>query len=254
MRRIGILAGMLVMALAGSGAAAGASSAAPPEFGRCAHTKAFGGEKFNKPNCNKAPKPDGTPRRNFEWLPGTEHAGFTASGPATTLESAVAGTFTLACKSQRESGEYSGTKSLKHVVMTFSDCSSGGTPCSNGEAGTIVSDPLEGAIGKKDAGAKRVLLLLSPAGHTGPFAQFTCGGTSVTLTGALLGPIPTNKSTRTYEIRYVAHSGSQDAEEFEGQSGDVLSVSLNGASAVPAGLTLHTTIRSEEAIEINDFI
>jgi hypothetical protein len=138
--------------------------------------------------------------------------------------------------------------------MTFSHCSSGATPCGNGEAGTILSNTLEGAIGRKDAGAKRVLLLLFPAGHTGPFAQFTCGGTSVTLAGALLGPVPTNKSTSTYEIRYVAHHGIQNGEEFERQSGDVLSVSLNGGRAVPAGLTLHTMIRSEEAIEINDFM
>jgi len=254
MRRTGMVAGLLVMVFAGAGIAAGAASAAPPEFGVCAHTKAHGGEKFSKRNCDTAPKPNGTPGRDFEWLPGAEGVGFTASGHAAVLESSAPGTFTLACKSQRESGEYRGTKSVANVVMTLGHCRSGEVPCGNSGSETIVSSPLEGGIGKKDAATQRVLLLLFAAGHSGPVAQFTCGGLSVTVTGALLGPVPGNESARTYEIRYVAHLGVQNAETFEGQSGEVLSVSLGGAAPVAAGLTMNTTIRSEEPIEINEFI
>ena len=193
------------------------------------------------------------PSHNFEWLPEAQKRRFTAVGGASTLETVSPGLVRVACKKQSETGEFSGTKEVKKVVMTFTHCTSAAGSCGNAHQ-EIVTKPLEGLLGFKDKGLKRPLLHLFPAGHSGSFAEFTCAGARLVVSGSLLGPVPADKSTRTHLIEYVATAGEQSAETFEGEPGNVLAISLEGGAPVRAGLTLDTRLSGEEALEINTFV
>jgi hypothetical protein len=231
-----------------------AAWAEPPELGRCLRQPGPG-EKYKTRKCSTLPAPPGTPHHIYEWLPGAgAKPRFVGHGKEATIEEVAPGTLKIVCRSIDESGEYVGTKSERQVVVTLRGCTSGSGPCGNAAANEIVTRPLEGAIGLKDTGLTRILLGLFPTGHSGPVAEFHCGTNAVTMTGALLGPLPIATGERTYEVRYVAREGRQNAEELEDESGLVLSLSVGGGPPVRAGLNAHPFLTSEELIQFNLFV
>jgi hypothetical protein len=256
MRRMtpaGALTLCLSTAIAMSGLAVASASAGEPELGRCVHTKANGGPKYKTRVCDTTPAPNGAPNHDFEWFPGVVKSRFTATGGASTFETAGLGLVKVACKKQSETGAFSGLREVKNVVMTFTHCRSGVTGCGNAHEESVTK-PLEGVLGFKTKALKRVLLHLFPAGHVGPFAEFKCATATIVVSGSLLGPVPDDLSTRTHQIKYLAAGGEQGAETFEGEPNNVLMASLDGGAPERAGLTLTTVLTGEEAIEVNIFV
>ena len=89
---------------------------------------------------------------------------------------------------------------------------------------------------------------------TGTVMAFSCGATPVTVTGSVLVPVPANKMARSATLKFVAKSGKQKPEKFEGTPADVLKVAVDGGALVQAGLTLTTVQSNEEKIEANTVI
>jgi hypothetical protein len=91
---------------------------------------------------------------------------------------------------------------------------------------------------------------LYPVGTTGAFMEYTCTGSPpTTLSGSLIGPVPTDKMFTTATVKDAATAGKQKPERFKGGEKDVLTNALNEQ----VGLTLTTTQTYEEPFEINAF-
>jgi hypothetical protein len=95
---------------------------------------------------------------------------------------------------------------------------------------------------------------LFPVGKTGPFMQFSCGPTAVTVRGSVLNPVKSNKMLLSATLKYAASSGKQKPEKFEGLPKDVLETEFGEAAAEQSGLKLTTKQTNEEKIEINSVV
>jgi hypothetical protein len=83
----------------------------------------------------------------------------------------------VACESESNSGEISGSKEVTKVAATFKGCKLfGSAPCSNtATEGEIVVNVLKGQLGYIDKATKDVGLLVFPA-NKGLFVKFVCAG------------------------------------------------------------------------------
>jgi alpha-tubulin suppressor-like RCC1 family protein len=215
-----------------------------PEFGRCKKvTKGTG--KYNL-NCA-----GGEPEGAHEWTPGVTKTHFTLSGGEATLET-VAKT-KIVCKAESGTGEYSGTKKVKSITIKLTECESAGSKCTTSGAGTgeIVTTSLEGKLGWKNFEAGTAALDLFPVGETGPFAEFSCGSTAVAVQGSVLVAIKTYGMTKELTLKYEQSKGKQKPESFESEPADVLETSFAGGAYEQTGLTLTSTLTSEEEVEVN---
>ncbi len=216
-----------------------------PEYGRCVRVaKATG--KYSSSSC-KNQKASG----NYEWLPGVEKVSFTLAGGAATLQ--TAGNSRIVCKTQSGAGEYRGTKELANTIIKFAGCELAGSKCSSAgaEEGEIITSALEGELGWRNREKFVVALDLLPAEEQGPFAEFTCGATVVALQGSVLVPVRTDKMSLTAPLKYQATKSRQKPEQFEGEPKDVLEASIGGGELEQTGLSLVSTLTSEEAVEAN---
>ncbi len=236
------------------------NAGSPPEFGRC--LKAAGGE-FEDAGCTKAA---GGPTGSYEWHPAfggsapLERTKFTTAikaGTVSTLE--TVGKLQMVCTGAGSSGEYTGSKSVGAVTVTFTSCTAFEGACTSAGAptGTVVTHTLEGTLGVEELGAAPVENAIAedlfPPGRTGPVAEFSCSGIAVTITGSLIAPVPANAMKLTVPIKFKAVKGKQRPESFAGEPSDVLLTSVLGA-VEQAGETMTVNQSNEEKVEVNSVV
>jgi hypothetical protein len=228
-----------------------------PEFGRC---KAAGSTKegsktiyhgsYTSSSCTTKSE---TKSGKDEWVPGFAKRAFTGTGGASTLE--TVDKVKTTCKASTTSGEYTGATG-ERATLKLTGCESAGHKCETsglGE-GDLESKRLEGDLGFQDKPAKKVALDLRPAGGTGPVMEYVCNGVTTVLTGSVLVPVKVDKMAATLALKYKASKGKQKPESVEGGEKDVLLSSLDAGTPEQAGLTLTTTEKNEEELEINAVI
>ncbi len=128
----------------------------------------------------------------------------------------------IECKSTSTSGEFTGSKQAKDVVLTASGCEATGSKCTSAgaKAGHITSNPLSGEFGYlagKGTKAPVVGLLLSAEG-TAYAAEFSCEGVEVRTDGPIISEVTGNIDTISGEVTYTFRQsgGRQQYTSFEG--------------------------------------
>jgi hypothetical protein len=238
---------------------------ATPEFGRCLHAPSGG--KFRANGCQTEEASGEDPRAVFEWFPGfegsqpLEQLGLTfVAAKGLKLETPAA---MFACTSAGGAGSIAGPTTLSFASLALSGCTSklgkAKAACHGASlgAGEIHTAPLEGQMGitelnptqdNKDlAGVE-----LSAAGSE-PIAQFSCGGTPVTIRGAvILDMKKPNKMTQTLSWKATASKGVQKPPtSFLSQPAVGLEVEIGEGTLEPIALVLKATGATEEAVMFN---
>jgi hypothetical protein len=232
-----------------------------PEFGRCVKTV---GGAYSDSGCTDAGAGAG---KNYEWYAAfgsahpLENAGFSTTikeGTTALLESV--GKTQIVCEGEGSTGKYTGNKTVGKVVSTFTKCSAFGLSCktTGAAAGTIVTGSLEGVLGVEETGAEpsldKVGQDLFPVGHTGPIAEFSCGGVPLSITGSIISPVTPNAMKLTTQIKTKEAKGKQKPEAFVGETPDPLMANFGEGSPEQAGETLATIQTNEEKVEVNSVL
>ena len=224
------------------------------EFGRCVKVspEEVGKRTVYRGRFTKATCLDVSPTDTgkYEWKPGVVKAGFTTTAAAVKFETPSKTRVT--CTSESGGGAITAATAVGNVVFRFTGCESAGHKCTTTglSEGELESSKLEGTLGFENRTSNEVGLDLYPSGRSGTFMQFSCDGSSIVLTGSLIGSITADKMATTGALRFKASNSIQKPEAFEAGSKDVLLSSLDGAAPEQAGLTLGTTQTYEEAAEI----
>jgi hypothetical protein len=284
---IAVIAAMLIGAIA-----AASASAALPEWGQCVkfiNQHGVGVGKYSDPGCTKLAEPAKTGDWEFKTLTKLVSEGFepqfTSHGGEAALETTLG--IKTVCKAEEATGELSGTKEVKAVVVIFKGCESnfGGLACENsitpplGEEppGQIRTRELKGKlayISGKGTESPVVGLSLEPEAKKNLFAEFICGnvlivrvgqsgydGTGVVPKGAgndsIISPItPVNMMSITNTQTYSAESGIQAVTHFEGGPEDFLETEISdGFGEIPFGesgqtLTTINTLNNNQKLEV----
>jgi hypothetical protein len=255
-KRIRVVGLSFVVVVAASALVLTASaSAEAPEFGRCVKV-AKGAGAFKSANCT-IPLAGG----NYEWMPGPGPAGkFTTSLIPTsfvTLIETVGGT-KIICTGEQATGEYTGTKTVGNVLLTFTGCeTSGGQVESPGQPnGHVVSSPLEGVLGVWKTGEtakqNKIGLELFPQEAGAPVSQMACNGLPIVLRGSVITHVLTsNKMLLSSTIKYAQRNGIQKPDRFVAGPASVLEMAPNGGPFEQSGFAMEATQTNEEAIEVN---
>jgi hypothetical protein len=243
-----------------SGADQTFTTATPPEFGRCVKVAKGVKGSYSNAVCTSPATPE---KFGFEWQPGPgPKAKFSTKIKeltVATLETVKKAT--VVCKGEASTGEYTGTKTVGNVVVTFTACEMAGVKCTSAGAGEgeVVTTTLEGELGIEKTSIEgplkdKVAMDLFPVGKTGPFMQFNCGPTAVSVRGSVLNPVKSNSMLLSATLKYAVSSGKQKPENFEGLPKDVLETEFDEAAAEQSGLKLTTQQTNEEKIEINSVV
>lgn len=263
MKRTRALALCLAAACALSLAVVASASATPPEYGRCIKgvknaNKEYTG-KFSNSSCTKeVSEAEKAKKGKYEWFPGAVKKFQTSTGGKGILEEV--GKNAVGCASESSTGEYSGTKEAKNVIVKFKECKSGPFTCtSEGHAlGELETNPLEGRVVWENEALKKVAFDLFPAIGQTQFIEFTCGAAlTVAVKGSILVPIKTNKMSETVPLKYKASHGFQKPEAYE-EGGkkitDILLSNFSGKGFAQAGQNIVSTVKNEEKLELNTVI
>ena len=250
MKQIRLVGVCVVLACAAIAIAAAAASAAPPEMGRCVKVAAKTG-KFSSSSCTKE-KTGGS----YEWHAGAEKTGFSGTGGIGTLE--TVGKIGVQCKTERSTGQFTGTKTVAGVNVTFAECKSAGYLCESAGAGSgvIKTFPLAGELVWENKTKKKVAVnLFAESGEL--LAKFVCGPSRVEVRGAVLVNIPAGKMESTFAEKFSTKKGVQKPDAYENAKGEKVPTFLEAdASGLTkgweqAGQTITNTQTDEEALEVN---
>jgi phosphodiesterase/alkaline phosphatase D-like protein len=231
------------------------STANAPEFGRCLKVAAGTG-KYENGGCTKTGA-----TKLYEWFPEVVKAHFTtkiATSTSVTLETVKAAKVT--CTGQTGAGEYTGSKTIGGLTLSFTGCERLGEKCSSAgaSAGEVLTSPLAGQLGVTFVGETRLTdrigLDLLPAAGPGTFMEFTCGTAVVTVRGSVIVPVSANVMKPTAVLAFAQTKGKQKPERFVGEAKDVLEASFNGGPFEQAGLALKTNQTNEEKVEVNSVV
>ena len=235
----------------GAAVAAGTASAAAPEFGRCLKAPKVGKQYTGNFTDKACTLESGSKTGKYEWFPGVVKAKQRTAGGKGVLT--TVGGLGVHCETESSVGEYSGTKEVKNVVVTFNGCESAGAKCETTGAATgeLVTKPLEGIVGWENKAAKKAAFDLYPVGKTGLFIEFACVGLTVAVRGSVLVPIQTDKMSATIPLKYKATNGVQEVEHFEGEPNDVLESSFRGGAYEQSGQAISATATNQEKLELN---
>ena len=245
------LIGLCLVAVLASGSLAAASAwAEPPEIGRCV---SHAGGKYTNNVCTKLAK--GKKVGSFEWESGAVKNKFSGTGGAGTLETTAGAEVT--CKTEASHGEFTSSKTVGNVAVSFTGCESGGYKCDTvgAKEGEIVTNPLAGTLVWEKYG-KKVAIDLVPQ-STELFVEFACGPANVKVKGSVLTNIPADKSETTIEEKFTAKRGKQKPEYYYTSKSekvkDVLISKIGGPGAVyeQAGQTITNVQIDEETLEVN---
>jgi hypothetical protein len=256
--RLTRLCAVLAAAVAVSAGAVASASASAPEFGRCLKAakvgKAFTGH-FSDAACTKeVTEAERAKKGKFEWSPGAVKKHQTTAGGKGVLT--TVGGLGVKCETEHSTGEYSGSKEVKNVVVTFTGCESAGAACNTTGAasGELVTKDLEGIVGWESKAAHKTAFDLYPEGKTGLFIEFACIGLTVAVRGSVLVPITADKMEQTGTLKYASTGGRQAVEHFEGEPNDILEASFRGGAFEQSGQTITTTLTNEEKLELNAYV
>jgi hypothetical protein len=220
MRRIGF-AGLVTVVVAGVVAAS--ASAALPEYVACGKAakvdKAYVGH-YTSPLCSEASRAQAGGEYELESGFGKK-ATFTAKSGKSVMTSAEVAD-QIDCKSTSTSGEFTGSKQMKNVVVAASGCEATGSKCTSAglKPGHIVTNPLKGEFGYiagKGTKTPTVGLMLSEEGTTYA-AEFSCEGIEIRTQGPIIGEAAGNVNAISAEATYTFRqaNGVQQYTSFEG--------------------------------------
>jgi len=139
-------------------------------------------------------------------------ATFSGAGAGGTLE--TVGKNTVTCTGASSKGTIASETTVTGVVVKFTGCTASfGAKCTTGKeaAGTIVTNPVGGALHYVKAGSSETAVLLKPESGT-VFATFVCAGVStVTVQGSVDGILtPVNGAfSKTATLTFTQASGVQ---------------------------------------------
>jgi hypothetical protein len=232
----------------------------PPEFGTCVKLPTGQTGKFATAACTTAATPE---KHAYEWLPGPgAKAKFTTK--IKELTTATLETTTkqkVICTGQSGAGEYTGPKTVAGVTFTFTGCALSGAKCSSPEAGEgeLVSSTLEGSLGviKKSTEGPlkdKIGLDLAGVGEAAPVLHFTCGATTINVSGSVIVAVLINRMVSKATLSFTQGVGKQKPESFEGLPKDVLEATFGEAAPVQMGLKLVTVQTDEQALEVNSVV
>jgi hypothetical protein len=230
---------------------------APPEYGRCLKVaKPYNGGFTNSGCTTKSETKTG----KYEWYPGALKAKQTSTGGPGKLEEV--GKYSVSCSSEASSGEYTGTKEGKNLLVKFKGCKVVPFICTSPghEQGELETVPLEGrAVWENEKLHKTALDLYPSAGHE-TFIEFTCGEhaeVTVKVKGSVLVPIKADKMASTFTLKFKAKHGFQTPEEYE-ENGkkvkDVLYSDFTEKGYEQAGQEETVTVKNEEKLELNAYV
>ncbi len=232
----------------------------PPEYGRCEKVEPTGGPHYSA-STRLALANIGS----YEWFPGFEgpeplvKAGFTtAIKPATTLTLLTTGKHTITCSGAAGSGSYTGPKTTG-LSLKLTGCKMGEASCTSAgaAAGEVLPAALVTEVGVitkgTEAKTNKLGIALRPAsGET--IASFSCGATSVVLTGSSIAALTGDTMTTTATDKFTEAKGIQKPTRFQGGPEAVLHATVGGGAPEQAGLGLTLVQSSEEKVELNAVI
>jgi hypothetical protein len=232
--------------------------AGPPEYGRCLKAAKVGKTytgMFTNSGCTTKSE---TKTGEYEWYPGAMKAKQTSSGGKGVLEEV--GKYAVECTAETSTGEYTGTREGKNIIVKFKGCKVVPYVCTSPghEEGELETVPLEGkAVWENEKEHKTALDLYPSAGHE-TFIEFSCGAViTVSVKGSVLVPITADKMATTFTLKFKAKHGFQVPEEYE-ENGkkvkDILLSDFAGKGYDQAGQTITTTVKNEEKLELNAYV
>ncbi len=257
MRHVRVVVLCLIGACLASVLPSAGAWATPPEYGRCLKVaKPYNGGFTNSGCTTKSESKTG----KYEWYPGAVKHGQTSSGGPGKLEEA--NKYGVACASESSTGEYTGTKEGKNLVVKFKGCKVTPFVCTSPghEEGELETYPLEGkAVWENEKEHKTALDLFPSVGHE-TFIEFTCGKheeITVKVKGSVLVPIKPDKMASTFTLKFKAKNGFQVPQEYE-ENGkkvkDVLYSDFTEKGYDQAGQTETVTVKNEEKLELNAYV
>ena len=224
-----------------------------PEIGRCVKLKSPTG-KYQSANCTT--KSTGEDTGSYEWRfePGTASS-FTFKNGAATLE--TVGKVKIKCLENTYSGKYTGSKTATvHLKLLGCEpvnrfgikCQSAGA-----QAGEVNFNALEGRLGFINAGSEPTVgMALAPAPLEQPYmARFHCGEVPVSIAGGVIAPYTTlNKMAASFTVSFKATAGIQTPEAFEGDTAELLSMTIGTSAPERTGLKAADKATNQESLEI----
>lgn len=162
---------------------------------------------------------------------------------------------TVTCGNVNAEGEISGLY-MESLVIKFTECASNLGECSSAGAGAeeIVTSALIAELGIFEKSKEKYKTGISLAGELEPFAEFTCGTTSVTVIGSAITEVGANKPVGSEVTSFGETKGQQKIKSFVDGPEDVLSISLNGGEPIESGLALKVEQNNKEADQIKSSV
>ena len=215
MRCVRLVGLCLVATFALSAFVAASASASAPEYGRCEKATKVGKEykgKFSNSGCTtEVPESERAKKGKYEWQPGAVKTGQTSSGGKGVLEEV--GKYAVGCASESSTGEYTGTKGGKHIIVKFKKCESGPLTCTSEghEKGELETKPLAGKLVWENEKTKKAAIDLFPeSGEL--FIEFNCEGKlSVAVKGSVLVPVKARQDGRNVHLEVQSQTWLPDA-------------------------------------------
>jgi len=237
---------------------------ASAEFGRCVKVAAGKG-KYNSATCTSSGG-----ENSYTWYPAfgsgkpLKKLGFTTAIKASTELKLATKSKKISCTGETSTGEYSGLRTVAGVALTLTGCDKSTTKTSESCQGTgakegeVVTDTLDGELGiietsKNGPAENKIGLDLEPASGEA-IAEFHCGSTFVSVEGSVIVQVTTDKLVGTETLKYTQAIDVQKPSHFEGGAEDVLQAKFGAASFEQMGLTLTTTQKNEETVEVNSVV
>lgn len=258
MRRLRLVGPCLLVTCVVGAIVVASALAAPPEYGRCDKAakvgKVYTGNFTNSGCTTKSEAKTG----KFEWFPGALKAKQTSTGGKGVLEEV--GKYAVECASESSTGEYTGTKEGKNIVVKFKGCKVTPYICTSEghEPGELETYPLEGrAVWENEKEHKTALDLFPSVGHE-TFIEFSCGAViTVSVKGSVLVPITADKMSGTFTLKFKSKHGFQTPEYYEEEGvkiKDVLFSDFAGKGYDQSGQTITSTVKNEEKLELNAYV
>jgi hypothetical protein len=217
-----------------SSAYASVAAAEPPEFGLCTVplSQPYGTAEYEDAKCTK------TGGFNpYHWSPRTSGEFFASKGKTTFATSGG----TVACSGVRALGYFTSPKTIGEFPFRFIGCVLGPAQCASSgtAAGEVRTSTLVATLGFGwQLGKRRTEQLvpgvqLTPAIGT-PFAEFSCGTTTIVLRGAPIAAITHSAKVRTLMLELKPKKGIPAMRELSDVPPEPLEASLDGGSFTPA--------------------
>ena len=128
----------------------------------------------------------------------------------------------MECRSTSSSGELTGSKEAKNVILTSNGCQAGGSSCSSAGAkpGQVITNPLAGELGYL-AGKGTSAPTLGPRllqEKTTYSAEFDCEGLLLRVQGPLIAEVEggVNLISSESTLAFRQSGGKQEFTSFEG--------------------------------------